>query len=173
MFQEWIRHRYGVFSEAGFAGDDKFPDVINVNGEPKPNVGCENLLVDSRQRPLKKKTIQQVKKISRGFCRTFFSVDFRSKDEYNFHFPLSASFFDQMTEENYHFSPTHDIKSGFLKSELNKQNKHVENEESSFDDLGVVLTRNIIKRKFIVSDCETRNEKKKNWLKFFFQRLIR
>lgn len=49
VFQEWIRNRFGVFPETGFAEDDKFPQYFeDENGHWKMNQGCQDL-VDSAE----------------------------------------------------------------------------------------------------------------------------
>jgi len=44
IFQEWSRHRYGVFPERGFQGDVVYPERFEgEDGLWSENVGCGNL----------------------------------------------------------------------------------------------------------------------------------
>ncbi len=49
-FQEWIKYRYGVFPEVGFANDPKFPEFYQKGPELVKNEGCNTTFdVNSNQ----------------------------------------------------------------------------------------------------------------------------
>ena len=43
LFREWLQHRYGVFPEHGFSGDDRYPDFYDFGARGKvANDACNN-----------------------------------------------------------------------------------------------------------------------------------
>ena len=44
VFREWLRYNFGVFPEAGFSGDDKYPETFEIGDEVRENLACKDLL---------------------------------------------------------------------------------------------------------------------------------
>ena len=42
-FKEWLRYRYGVFPETGFAGDSIYPNQYEFGGEMRDSIGCKEV----------------------------------------------------------------------------------------------------------------------------------
>ena len=49
-FQEWIRYRYGVFSEVGFPNDPMYPAYYSLGPETLKNEGCNTTLSASEEK---------------------------------------------------------------------------------------------------------------------------
>ena len=39
-----MRYNFGVFPEAGFSGDDKYPETFEIGDEVRENLACKDLL---------------------------------------------------------------------------------------------------------------------------------
>ncbi len=60
VFQEWSRHRYGVYPESGYADDDMYPARYEGDGgEWSNNTGCPSLLPIEIQQQREQKQQQQ------------------------------------------------------------------------------------------------------------------
>ena len=49
-FQEWMRYRYGVFSEVGFPNDPMYPAYYHVGPEIRKNEGCNTTLLANEEK---------------------------------------------------------------------------------------------------------------------------
>ena len=46
VFREWLRYNFGVFTEAGFSGDNKYPQSYEIGNEVKENIACQDIVMD-------------------------------------------------------------------------------------------------------------------------------
>ena len=44
VFREWLRYNFGVFTETGFPGDDRYPETYEIGGQVRENVACRDIL---------------------------------------------------------------------------------------------------------------------------------